>query len=132
MKRIVFLTLLSIFLITGCSKEEITNQEGDIPLSEETWIDCQQEFNIEGSNDTFEITSSCVFNSDEDESEAQITSTFAVTIDYKVAIDQTTYEESSTFYSSFDNIDTASINPKYNIEITNFKQGQVSVLITKK
>lgn len=142
MRRIFKLLLIilfigSIFLTTGCKKEEPVEEPIDtkekvsvIKLNKEQYIDQLKEIKIDGTNDTVKITKKVKWEVPE-EADGNTTVSFTIPVYYTITVDGVKYD--GIFQLNGFNDDTLDLNPIYDFSIFNLtKDGDISVYISLK
>ena len=128
---IVILSIGLIMFVTNNKKEQPINTidnpiqtVSEIELNKEQFINSLEKIKINGSDDTFMITKKIDLTG--------VTGSFSVSIPYTLTIDGVEYTGEYIMSSSNNNKTYNDNNPKYKVEITNYKKGYIEVKLNKK
>ena len=136
MKKVItlFILVLSLFLITGCSLFTKAGSSPDKPttkvkLGEKQYIEQQKRIKIENTGDYFIITEKVKW--DVPDYGPGTTVSFAIDIPYTMHVDGKDYNGHYMLNNYSES--TMDKNPKYKLEVTNLtKNYDTEVIITKK
>ena len=117
-----------VMLFSWWKYDDIIETENTIELDTSMWITPLIKYNINDTEDTFEIINEVGIP----ENKKGETVSFSQIINYTVSIDGVEYQGSFIFNSSSDGIiKNEDNNPNYNVELTNYRNNSVFVKITK-
>ena len=136
MKKVItlFILVLSLFLITGCSLFTKAGSSPEKPttkvkLGEKQYIEQQKRIKIENTDDYFIITEKVKWEVPEYEPGSTVS--FAIDVPYTMHVDGKDYNGHYMLNNYSES--TMDKNPKYKLEVTNLtKNYGTQVIITKK
>ena len=136
MKKVItlFILVLSLFLITGCSLFTKAGSSPEKPttkvkLGEKQYIEQQKRIKIENTDDYFIITEKVKWEVPEYEPGSTVS--FAIDVPYTMHVDGKDYNGHYMLNNYSES--TMDKNPKYKLEVTNLtKNYDTQVIITKK
>lgn len=136
MKKVItlFILVLSLFLITGCSLFTKAGSSPEKPttkvkLGEKQYIEQQKRIKIENTDDYFIITEKVKWEVPEYEPGSTVS--FAIDVPYTMHVDGKDYNGHYMLNNYSES--TMDKNPKYKLEVTNLtKNYDTEVIITKK
>ena len=136
MKKVItlFILVLSLFLITGCSLFTKAGSSPEKPttkvkLGEKQYIEQQKRIKIENTDDYFIITEKVKWEVPEYEPGSTVS--FAIDIPYTMHVDGKDYNGHYMLNNYSES--TMDKNPKYKLEITNLtKKYDTEVIVSKK